>query len=83
MQARQPEGVEVPLRTPNAPAVARFRSGLTQERLAAKAGVAVNTVQRIEAGELPTLRIALKIAHALDEDVSLFVVDREEERVRA
>ena len=63
-------------------AIMRFSRGMTQEELAERADVAKNTVQRLERGELPTLKVAIRVAEALDADVStLFLADRDEERV--
>jgi DNA-binding XRE family transcriptional regulator len=54
-------------------AQARRRAGLTQRQLAERIGVGRATVARIEAGALPTVRIALAIASELGESVeSLF-----------
>ncbi len=48
---------------------ARRRAGLTQQQLAEKIGVGRATIARIEAGALPTVRIALAIGRALGEPV--------------
>ncbi len=45
----------------------RQQTGLSQDKLAAKADISVRHYQRIEAGEnLPTVYTIFKIAHALD-----------------
>jgi DNA-binding XRE family transcriptional regulator len=56
---------------------ARRRAGLTQQQLAEKIGVGRATIARIEAGALPSVRIALAIGRALGEPVeSLFGGER-------
>ena len=58
---------------------------MTQDELAARAGVSVGTIQRAETGAPPTIRTARKLAAALDEDAgALFLAgEREGERVGA
>jgi transcriptional regulator with XRE-family HTH domain len=49
----------------------RLARGLTQEALAARAGIAVRHVQKIEAGEInTTLRTIARLALALEVDPS-------------
>jgi transcriptional regulator with XRE-family HTH domain len=49
----------------------RHRAGLTQDQLAAKAGVATRHLQKIEAGSVNvTVRTVAALAHALEVDAS-------------
>lgn len=49
----------------------RMKVGLTQEALAAQAGMAVRHLQKIEAGEVNvTIRTLAKISRALGKDIS-------------
>jgi len=58
-------------------AAARERAGLTQQQLAEKVGAGRATIARIEAGALPSVRIALAIGRALGGTVeSLFGGER-------
>jgi DNA-binding XRE family transcriptional regulator len=50
-------------------AKARKRAGLTQHQLAEQIGVGRATIARIEAGALPSVRIALAIGRTLGEPV--------------
>jgi len=48
---------------------ARRRAGLTQQQLAKNTGVGRATIARVEAGALPSVRIALALARELGEPV--------------
>jgi transcriptional regulator with XRE-family HTH domain len=48
----------------------REAAGMTQEQLAHRAGVALRTVQRAEAGNDPSLAVLRKIAAAMSIDVA-------------
>ena len=57
----------------------RARAGLTQEGLAAQAGMAVRHVQKIEAGEVNvTIRTLAKIAQALGLNISDLFADTDD-----
>jgi transcriptional regulator with XRE-family HTH domain len=58
---------------PHPLAAARFSRGLTQADLAEFAGVARETISRIENGALPTFGTAVAIARALRVDVTDFL----------
>ena len=49
--------------------IARRASGLTQRELAARCGVARETISRVECGDAPRLRTARAIARALNTSV--------------
>lgn len=48
---------------------ARQRAGITQKELADHVGIAEASYQRIEYGQRPSLRTAIRIARALDTTV--------------
>jgi transcriptional regulator with XRE-family HTH domain len=52
-------------RLPSPLALLRFRSGLTQEELAERAGIARESVSRLERGGMPQFTTAAALARAL------------------
>ena len=63
---------------------ARMQNGLAQEDLAHTAGVERSHVGKIERGEhMPTMAIALKLAHALDMNLAELVQRMEDDLRRA
>lgn len=45
---------------------ARLKRDLTRQQLAAKSGVSYRTIQRLEAGAMPSDSVLIRVARALD-----------------